>query len=107
MDTATILKNILKIYGEGETIEEVLTDIEKNNLAEIKLEQESLKSFWFDIDFIGLSEKIKVLLEMINKFDKFPMKTKVDINNAERIFIIFRNVIENQKTKKIIRQNTT
>ena len=39
---------------------------------------------------------------MINKFDKFPMKTKVDINNAERIFIIFRSVIENQKTKKII-----
>ena len=107
IDRATLLKSILKIYGEGETIEEVLTDIEKNNLDEIKLEQESLKSFRFDIDFRGLSEKRKVQLEMINKFDKFPMKTKVDINNAERIFIIFRNVIENQKTKKIIRQNTT
>ena len=62
MDTATLLKSILKIYWEGETIEELLTDIEKNNIAEIKLEQESLKSFWFDIDFIGLSEKRKDLL---------------------------------------------
>ena len=102
IDRATLLKSILKIYGEGETIEEVLTDIEKNNLDEIKLEQESLKSFRFDIDFRGLSEKRKVQLEMINKFDKFPMKAKVDINNAERIFIIFRNVVENQKIKKII-----
>ena len=102
IDRATLLKSILKIYGEGETIEEVLTDVEKNNLDEIKLEQESLKSFRFDIDFRGLSEKRKVQLEMINKFDKFPMKAKVDINNAERIFIIFRNVVENQKIKKII-----
>ena len=39
---------------------------------------------------------------MINKFDKFPMKAKVEIKNAERIFEIFRNVVENQKTKKII-----
>ena len=102
IDRATLLKSIIKIYGKGETIEEVLSDIEKNNLNEIKLEQESLQNFRFDIDFRGLSEKRKVQIEMINKFDKFPMKAKVDIQNAERIFIIFRNTVENQKLKKII-----
>ena len=44
----------------------------------------------------------KKQLEMIDKFDKFPFKAKVDIKNAERIFVIFRNVVENQKIKKII-----
>ena len=39
---------------------------------------------------------------MINKFDKFKFKAKVDINNAQRIFVIFRNTVENQKTKEII-----
>ena len=102
IDRAALLKSILKIYGEGETIEEVLSDIEKKNLNEMKKEQESLQSFRFDIDFRGLSEKRKVQIDMINKFDKFPMKAKVDIKNAERIFVIFRNVVENQKTKKII-----
>jgi len=102
IDRAALLKSIIKVYGEGETIDEVLTDLEKNNNEEIKKEQESLKPFRFDIDFRGLSEERKKQLEMINKFDKFPFKAKVDIKNAERIFVIFRNVIENQKTKKII-----
>ena len=102
IDRATLLKSIIKIYGEGETIDEVVSYIEKNNKNEIKIEQESLKTFRFDIDFRGLSEKRKGQLEMINKFDKFPFKAKVDIEKAERIFIIFRNVVENQKTKQII-----
>ena len=102
IDRAALLKSIIKVYGEGETIDEVLLDIEKNNLEEIKKEQESLKPFRFDIDFRGLSEERKVQLDMINQFDKFPFKAKVDIKNAERIFVIFRNVVENQKIKKII-----
>ena len=102
IDRATLLKSIIKIYGEGDTLDEVISDIEKNNKEEIKKEQESSKSFRFDLDFRGLSEKRKVQIEMINKFDQFPMKGKVNIENAERIFILFRNVVENQKTKKII-----
>ena len=102
IDRATLLKSIIKIYGEGETLDEVISDIEKNNKEEIKKEQDSPLSFRFDIDFRGLSESRKTQIEMINKFDAFPMKGKVDISNSERIFIIFRNVVENQKTKKII-----
>ena len=101
IDRAALLKSIIKIYGEGNSLEDVLLDIEKNNKKEIKLEQESLKTFRFDIDFRGLSEKRKVQLEMIDKFDIFPMKGKVDIHNAERIFIIFRNTVENQKKRTI------
>ena len=102
IDRAALLKSIIKVYGEGETIDEVLLDMEKNNIEGIKKEQESLKPFRFEIDFRGLSEERKVQLDMINQFDKFPFKAKVDIKNAERIFVIFRNVIENQKIKKII-----
>ena len=101
IDRAALLKSIIKVYGEGDTLDEVLLDIDKNSKDEIKLEQESLQTFRFDIDFRGLSEKRKVQVDMINKFDKFPMKGKVDIQNAERIFIIFRNVIENQKNKTV------
>ena len=103
IDRATLLKSIIKIYGEGETLDEVILDIEKNNKEEIKKEQDCSKSFRFDIDFRGLSETRKKEIEMINNFDKFPMKGKVNIQNAERIFILFRNVIENQKTKEIIK----
>ena len=102
IDRTTLLKSIIKIYGEGETMDEVIKDIEKNNKEEMKLEQESLKTFRIDTDFRGLSETRKVQVEMFNKLDVFPMKGKVNINQAERIFILFRNAVENQKTKEII-----
>ena len=102
IDRATLLKSIIKIYGKGDNMDEVINYIEKNNLEEFKQEAESLESFRFDIDFRGLSENREKELEMINKFDKFNFKAKVDIKKAQRIFVIFRNTIENQKTKKII-----
>ena len=83
-------------------MDEVINYIEKNNLEEFKQEAESLESFRFDIDFRGLSENREKELEMINKFDKFNFKAKVDIKKAQRIFVIFRNTIENQNPKKII-----
>ena len=102
INRATLLKSIIKIYGKGDNMDEVINYIEKNNLEEFKQEAESLESFRFDIDFRGLSENREKELEMINKFDKFNFKAKVDIKKAQRIFVIFRNTIENQKTKKII-----
>ena len=59
-------------------------------MDEFKKEAESLKSFRFDIDFRGKCESRKKELEMINKFDKFWFKAKVNIKEAERIFVIFR-----------------
>ena len=102
IERCTLLKNIIKVYGEGSSMDEVIDDIEKNNMKEFKDEVESLKSFRFDIDFRGKCETRDIELEMINKFDKFGFKAKVDIKNAERIFVIFRNSVENQKTKEII-----
>ena len=102
IERATLLKSIIKIYGEGDNMDEVINYIEKNNSEEFKKESESLESFRFDIDFRGLSEKREKELEMINKFDKFKFKGKVNIKNAQRIFVIFRNTIENQKTKQVI-----
>ena len=102
IERCTLLKNIIKVYGEGSSMDEVIDDIEKNNMKEFKDEVESLKSFRFDIDFRGKCETRDLELEMINKFDKFGFKAKVDIKNAERIFVIFRNSVENQKTKEII-----
>ena len=102
IERCTLLKNIIKVYGEGSSMDEVIDDIEKNNIKEFKDEVESLKSFRFDIDFRGKCETRDIELEMINKFDKFGFKAKVDIKNAERIFVIFRNSVENQKTKEII-----
>ena len=102
IERCTLLKNIIKVYGEGSSMDEVIDDIEKNNIKEFKDEVESLKSFRFDIDFRGKCETREIELEMINKFDKFGFKAKVDIKNAERIFVIFRNSVENQKTKEII-----
>ena len=102
IDRSTLLKSIIKIYGKGDNMEEVINYIEKNNNEEFKKEIESLDTFRFDIDFRGLSETREKELEMINKFDKFNFKAKVDINNAQRIFVIFRNTVENQKTKEII-----
>ena len=102
IERCTLLKNIIKVYGEGSSMDEVIDDIEKNNMKEFKDEVESLKSFRFDIDFRGKCETRQIELEMINKFDKFGFKAKVDIKNAERIFVIFRNSVENQKTKEII-----
>ena len=102
IERCTLLKNIIKVYGEGSSMDEVIDDIEKNNIKEFKDEVESLKSFRFDIDFRGKCETRQIELEMINKFDKFGFKAKVDIKNAERIFVIFRNSVENQKTKEII-----
>ena len=43
IDRATLLKSIIKIYGEGETLDEVILDIDKNNKEEIKKEQDSSK----------------------------------------------------------------
>ena len=102
IERCTLLKNIIKVYGEGSSMDEVIDDIEKNNIKEFKDEVESLKSFRFDIDFRGKCETREIELEMINKFDKFGFKAKVDIKKAERIFVIFRNSVENQKTKEII-----
>ena len=102
IDRSTLLKSIIKIYGKGDNMDEVINYIEKNNNEEFKKEIESLDTFRFDIDFRGLSETREKELEMINKFDKFNFKAKVDINNAQRIFVIFRNTVENQKTKEII-----
>ena len=102
IERCTLLKNIIKVYGEGSSMDEVIDDIEKNNMKEFKDEVESLKRFRFDIDFRGKCETRDIELEMINKFDKFGFKAKVDIKNAERIFVIFRNSVENQKTKEII-----
>ena len=102
IERCTLLKNIIKVYGEGSSMDEVIDDIEKNNMKEFKDEVESLKSFRFDIDFRGKCETREIELEMINKFDKFGFKAKVDIKKAERIFVIFRNSVENQKTKEII-----
>ena len=102
IDRSTLLKSIIKVYGKGDSMDEVINYIEKNNNEEFKKEIESLDTFRFDIDFRGLSETREKELEMINKFDKFNFKAKVDINNAQRIFVIFRNTVENQKTKEII-----
>ena len=102
IERATLLKSIIKIYGEGDNMDEVINYIEKNNKDEFKKESESLDSFRFDIDFRGLSETREKELEMINKFDKFNFKAKVNIKNPKRIFVIFRNTVENQKTKEII-----
>ena len=102
IERCTLLKNIIKVYGEGSSMDEAIDDIEKNNMKEFKDEVESLKSFRFDIDFRGKCETRDIELEMINKFDKFGFKAKVDIKKAERIFVIFRNSVENQKTKEII-----
>ena len=102
IERATLLKSIIKIYGEGDTMDEVINNVEKYNLEEFKKESESSETFRFDIDFRGLSEKREKEIEMINKFHKFNFKGKVDIKNAKRIFVIFRNTIENQKTKKVI-----
>ena len=102
IERATLLKSIIKIYGEGDTMDEVIDYVEKYNIEEFKKESESSESFRFDMDFRGLSEKREKEIEMINKFHKFNFKGKVDIKNAKRIFVIFRNTIENQKTKKVI-----
>ena len=102
IERATLLKSIIKIYGEGDTMDEVINYVEKYHLEEFKKESESSETFRFDIDFRGLSEKREKEIEMINKFHKFNFKGKVDIKNAKRIFVIFRNTIENQKTKKVI-----
>ena len=102
IERCTLLKNIIKVYGEGNNMDEVIKDIENNNMEEFKKEVESLKSFRFDIDFRGKCESREKELEMINKFDKFGFKAKVNIKQAERIFVIFRNSVENQKTKEII-----
>ena len=102
IERATLLKSIIKIYGEGDTMDEVINYVEKYNLEEFKKESESSETFRFDMDFRGLSEKREKEIEMINKFHKFNFKGKVDIKNAKRIFVIFRNTIENQKTKKVI-----
>ena len=102
IERATLLKSIIKIYGEGDTMDEVINYVEKYNIEEFKKESESSETFRFDMDFRGLSEKREKEIEMINKFHKFNFKGKVDIKNAKRIFVIFRNIIENQKTKKVI-----
>ena len=102
IERATLLKSIIKIYGEGDTMDEVINYVEKYHLEEFKKESESSETFRFDMDFRGLSEKREKEIEMINKFHKFNFKGKVDIKNAKRIFVIFRNTIENQKTKKVI-----
>ena len=52
-----------------------------------------------NIDFWGLSETRKVEVYMINNFDKFPMKGKVDIKNSERIFCWKSKNPKNKKTK--------
>ena len=102
IERCTLLKNIIKVYGEGNNMDEVIKDIENNNMEEFKKEVESLKSFRFDIDFRGKCESREKELEMINKFDKFGFTAKVNIKQPERIFVIFRNSVENQKTKEII-----
>ena len=59
--------------------------VEKNNSKDFKKEIENLETFRFDIDLRGLSEKIEKELEMINIFEKFKLKGKVNIKNVQRI----------------------
>ena len=102
VDRAALLKTIIKVYGEGENMDELILDIQKNHIEEFKNEIDSYESFRFDMDFRGSSEDRKTEIAMIDKFDVFPMNAKVDIKNAGRIFIIFRNVVEDQKINKIL-----
>ena len=66
-------------------MDEVINYIEKNNSEDFKKESKSLETFRFDIDLRGLSEKIEKELEMINIFEKFKLKGKVNIKNVQRI----------------------
>ena len=66
-------------------MDEVINYIEKNNSEDFKKEIENLETFRFDIDLRGLSEKIEKELEMINIFEKFKLKGKVNIKNVQRI----------------------
>ena len=98
VDRAVLLKNIIKIYSEGDSMDEI---IQNNNKDEYKKEQESTESFKFDVDVRGVTINQTERLGMMNKFSAFPMKGKVDLTSYQRLFVIFQNKIINSEKSEI------
>ena len=93
VNRAVLLKNIVKVYSEGNSVDDLIKNM---NTEAFKEEQESTESFKFDVDIRGLSVNQAGRVEMMNKFNAFPLKGKVDLNSPKRIFTLFQNKFDNK-----------
>jgi len=99
IDRAILLKNIIKIISEGETIEELLNNIKEEEYRE---EINSSLTFRYDIDTRNLKMKKEEQEKIMLKFDKYILKGKVNIKNPERIFVIFLLYSKDGKLQRAI-----
>jgi tRNA G10 N-methylase Trm11 len=87
-ERAILTRNIVKVYSEGSTYEELVQNVDRDAFIN---ESESQDSFKFEIDAKGkvLSQTEKV--DIINHFGKLNFKGNIDLSNAKRIFVVIDN----------------
>ena len=88
---AVLIRNIFYSYGINKSIEELILNM---NQEDFKKEAESLEPFRFDIEGLDISLEKEYQLELMKKFAVFNFKAKVNLNKAERFFIIYYNKLD-------------
>lgn len=92
---SVLVKNIMKVYSEGETIDEIINNI---NINEFKPELDFEGTLKFDFDVRGTTWSIDDHKAIFKKWDKYVFKGSIDLKNPQKIFVIFNNTVNN-KTK--------
>ena len=94
IDRAILLKNIIKVYGEGDDIEDLMKNLDEN---EFKKELDDTTTFKYEFD-TRRNKKSKYDYKLIlNKFEKYTFNGKVDLKNAQRVFTIFFPLKDSEK----------
>lgn len=85
---AVLVKSIIELYSTGRSYEELIQNINREKFA---FEEASLDTFKFEIDARGKSLSASEKQKVINYFESFDFKAKVDLNNPKRTFVILDN----------------
>lgn len=94
VDRALLTKTFIKVISEGTSLEEVISNIKKEDIIK---EMDSEESFKIEVEsrrfYLTQNQKIEVM----KKLDIYPFKGKCNLENPERLFVIFQNFPEDLK----------
>lgn len=90
---SVLIKNIMKVYSEGNTIDDIINNI---NITEFQPEMDFEGTFKYDFDVRGTTWSIEDQNKIFNKWDKFVFKGVINLKNAYKKFVIFNNTINNK-----------
>lgn len=87
-DRAVLTKYMVKLYAEGKTYDELVSNVDREKFL---VESDSQQTFKFEVDPRGKTLSQEEKLNIMDKFTVLNFKGKVDLKNPQRIFIVIDN----------------